>query len=338
MLDLAMWEDVTADPSVLIVDGSIVRLYVRDGCLTVKDGPRDNERIRTIPRAPRVVRHVIILSAHGTPTLEAQRWMTDQDITWMVVDTSGKSPRTLSRSDVAVDAKLMRMQAMCAEGYPLEGIGVEIWRGFVTHKLEGQAWVAEHMLSNPVVAKAIRARNDMVQISDSVKAITGYEGNAADAYWSAWKGLAPQWYRPFPIKPHWLAYPGRKSLRRSETNRRATDPVNCMLNFAYHCAETECIIALQAAGLDPRMGVYHADQPGRASFALDLIEVIRPRVDEIVLKILGDRIDKRLFREDKEGIVQLVAPLTHQLASDVRGISHLLAPDVARVKSLLTAG
>lgn len=341
-----LWDDITDDESIMIVDGPAVKLYVTGGTrehasrkttgqsLCVVDGPRDDPRTRYVHSVPRVVRHIIILSTHGNPSLDAQRFMADNEITWMCIDATGKAPRTLAISGQMTDPKFMRKQAMTAEGYPLEHIGLEIVRGFIINKLEGQAYNAQTKLKRPDIAAAIRARMDLVLTADSLESIRGYEGGAADAYWAAWKGLEPKWWKRV-IKPTWLSYPGRKSLRRSETNRRATDPINALLNFAYHCAEVECVIACHAAGLDPRMGISHVDMNGRASFALDLIEVIRPRVDEVILEILGESLDPRLFWSDREGIVRVSAPLTHRIAAGVSDTRKYLTPAVKQVTDLL---
>jgi len=301
-----------------------------------------------------VVKHIVILSGHGSPSLDAIRFLADQGITWAIIDAGGKSPRILGTSGQTIDAKLMRLQAMAAPGFPLEWAGVQIIRELTTLKLEGQAFNAEYVLSNPQLAKAIRSQIDGAltvtrdTAKDTLASIMGYEGTGADAYWTAWKGIAPLWHRITTVlKPNWLSYPGRKSLRRSETNRKATDPINAALNFGYHAAESWCIIALLAAGLDPRMGIQHVDTDGRASFALDLIETVRPIVDEIVLDIFmtgrlngpgSERLDPRMLWSDREGIVHVSQPLTGVIAQRVglRCQTHL-SPVVRRIADLLTS-
>jgi CRISP-associated protein Cas1 len=366
-LDLAMWEDLTPDPSILIVDGPSPRMYVTGGTrdkstrkvtgqsLCIIDGPkRTDPRTRYIHDTNKIVKHIVILSAHGNPSLDAIRFLANQGITWAIIDTNGKTPRILGTSGQNIDAKLMRLQAMAAPGYPLEWTGVQIIRELNALKLEGQAFNAEYVLDNPQLAKAIRTQLDgslTVQrptAKETLASIMGYEGTAADAYWTAWKGIAPVWHRITTVlKPNWLSYPGRKSLRRSETNRKATDPINAALNFGYHVAESWCIIALLAAGLDPRMGIQHVDTDGRASFALDIIETVRPIVDEIVLDIFltgrlngskSDRLDPRMCWSDREGIVHVAQPLTGVIAQRVgqRCQTHL-SPVVTRIKDLLTS-
>ena len=54
---------------------------------------------------------------------------------------------------------------------------------------------------------------------------------------------------------------------------------------------------------------------GRPSFSCDVMEAIRPLVDDHVLDIVSGPLQKRMFIEDARGVVRCVAPLTHQLAS-----------------------
>lgn len=52
----------------------------------------------------------------------------------------------------------------------------------------------------------------------------------------------------------------------------------------------DCRSALEAHGLDPRVGFLHADRPGRASLALDLMEELRPVLaDRLALTLVNHR-------------------------------------------------
>lgn len=60
------------------------------------------------------------------------------------------------------------------------------------------------------------------------------------------------------------------------SRRPPLDPVNAMLSFAYNMLAHGCASALEAAGLDPYVGFFTGDRPGRTSTALDLMEELRP--------------------------------------------------------------
>lgn len=365
-LDLSIWEDLTPDPSILIIDGPSPRMFVKGGTrdkstrkttgqsLVIMDGPkRDNPRTRYIHDTDKIVKHIVILSAHGSPSIDAIRFLAGMGITWAMIDMSTGVPKITATSSQNIDAKLMRLQAMAAPGFPLEWTGVQIVRELTILKLEGQAFNAEYVLHNVPLAKAIRGQIDGAltvthpTTKKTLEGIMGYEGTGADAYWTSWKGITPAWSRITTVlKPNWLSYTGRKSLRRSETNRQATDPINAALNFGYHVAESWCIIALLAAGLDPRMGIQHVDTDGRSSFALDLIEVVRPLVDEIILDVFmtgrlsgtgSVRLDPRMFWSNREGIVHVSQPLTGVIAQRIgQRCQEHLSPVVKRIQDLLT--
>jgi hypothetical protein len=116
-------------------------------------------------------------------------------------------------------------------------------------------------------------------------------------------------------------------LASAASNRKAERPVNAMLNYLYSLVEAEAILACQTVGLDPGLGIVHADAKGRQSLALDLMEPVRPEVDAFVL----DMIERRTFRkaefaETSDGHVRLLAPLTHELAETMPRWAKSLGP------------
>ena len=62
-----------------------------------------------------------------------------------------------------------------------------------------------------------------------------------------------------------------------------------MRNYLFACLESEARLALLAHGLDPTLGVLHADQRNRDSLALDAMEPVRADVDAFLLDLLEDR-------------------------------------------------
>ncbi len=88
-----------------------------------------------------------------------------------------------------------------------------------------------------------------------------------------------------------------------------------MRNYLFACVESEARLALLAHGIDPTLGVLHADQRNRDSFALDVMEPVRPDVDAFLLDLLEDRVfTARDFAELPNGVCRIAAPLTHELS------------------------
>jgi CRISPR-associated endonuclease Cas1 len=84
----------------------------------------------------------------------------------------------------------------------------------------------------------------------------------------------------------------------------AANPANAILNYLYALLEAECRIACLAIGLDPGLGIVHADQRSRDSLALDIMEAVRPDVDAYVLDLLASRVfAARDFHETRQGAV-----------------------------------
>ena len=74
------------------------------------------------------------------------------------------------------------------------------------------------------------------------------------------------------------------------SRRPPLDRVNALLSFLYAMLGHDCRSALEAHGLDPQVGLLHADRPGRASLALDLMEELRPVLaDRLALTLVNRR-------------------------------------------------
>src|SRR5205823_4076498 len=80
-------------------------------------------------------------------------------------------------------------------------------------------------------------------------------------------------------------------------------------------AVSELSIALTGAGLDPGIGVFHADRARRPSLAYDAVEVLRPYIDGWFAAWLATTcFSKRDFYEESDGTIRLTRPLTSHLA------------------------
>lgn len=85
----------------------------------------------------------------------------------------------------------------------------------------------------------------------------------------------------------------RKSIKQDlgfcERNRRPPkDPVNAMLSFGYTILLHKVLAAIEQAGVDPFLANLHANQNGRPSLALDLMEEFRLfTVDAVVTRLVN---------------------------------------------------
>ena len=151
----------------------------------------------------------------------------------------------------------------------------------VVKKIRGQQRMLARALERRpdqryTLTRAIRALEDrQVALRESAHSrdrIRGLEGAAAAAYFGGYCSLFP------PV----LEFNGR--------NRRPPkDPVNACLSLAYTLAHADAVQAIHAAGLDPMLGFYHDVAFGRESLACDLIEPLRPCIDDWVWSLFRER-------------------------------------------------
>jgi len=104
--------------------------------------------------------------------------------------------------------------------------------------------------------------------------LRGIEGEAAQFYFDVFDALIVQQKGAF-------VFDGR--------NRRPPeDNVNALLSFLYMLLMRDIAGALTAHGLDPAVGFFHRDRPGRASLALDLMEEFRAAfADRLALALIN---------------------------------------------------
>lgn len=163
-------------------------------------------------------------------------------------------------------------------------------REIVAAKLNNQARLAQRLLDQRPDQRAALTRSERIirqaaeklASAESLDALRGLEGAAASASFDALKAVLP---------PR-LEFTGR--------NRRPPrDPVNAALSLAYTLAHSDAVQALYSAGLDPAIGMLHDPAWGRPSAAADLIEPLRPHLDEWVWILFRDRIiDQHHFSRD----------------------------------------
>src|SRR5215217_5000241 len=133
------------------------------------------------------------------------------------------------------------------------------------------------------------------------------------------------------IPEHWRTF-GTRASPITSTSRSAGNPINALLNYAYAILETEVRLAILAMGLDPGMGVLHADLKSRDSFVYDLLEPLRPVVDGYVLNLLAERtFAVKEFFETRQGVCWLMPPLPQTVAELAPRLAQLAAPVVEQV-------
>jgi len=313
---------------VCVADGFGVRVVVERGALEVHDGVGPHRRSRRYDRATHGLRRLVILNASGVVSLDALRWCANLGVGVVVFGREGSAELT-STPRMTDDARLRRTQALA----PFEPYGIDVARWLMSRKIQGQGKLLLRRFGDAVTAETIGNLTLATEGVETIDELRQLEASAAALYFGAWSGRA-ECVPTFATKdlrripPHWSRYEGRRSvLASAASNRKAERPVNAMLNYLYSLVEAEAILACQAVGLAPGLGIAHADAKGRQSLALDLMEPLRPEVDAFVL----DMVERRTFRkaeftETSDGHVRLLAPLTHELAETMPQWARSLGP------------
>jgi len=163
---------------------------------------------------------------------------------------------------------------------------IKVARNCIMGKIFNSRWVLERASRdyplrldiNKLKEKSsfLAERVKETRICEEPKTLLGIEGEAASVYFSVFDDLILQQKDDF-------CFHGR--------NRRPPlDNVNALLSFTYSLLAGMCASALEAVGLDPYVGFFHTDRPGRISLALDIMEELRSvMADRFVLTLINKK-------------------------------------------------
>lgn len=154
---------------------------------------------------------------------------------------------------------------------------LELARKLVNCRAQGQRKLLMRGKKNNKSEKLINAIAQMKAVlklipqAKSLESLLGYEGNLAALYFDALPNLIS------PDAPAEMGFDNR--------NRRPPkDRFNAMLGFGYALLIKDVMNAILTVGLEPALGFYHQPRSQAAPLALDLMEIFRvPLVDMIVL-------------------------------------------------------
>src|ERR1700688_1249827 len=311
---------------VLVVDGYGMSLRVLYGKLRVEDGIADRRRSLVLDRTGSGLERLVLLGKTASLTLEALAWL--RAIGAALVHLAPDGALLAHSVPFGYDGHpIRRAQALAT----ITGLDVDLARELIRRKLEGQR---KNLVRLRV--RDLHAFDGLCEALDragTIDEVRLCEAKAAALYWNAWSNvpLNVRGRDLARIPARWARYDSRASMLTGAP-RAATNPVNALLNYLYSLLESESRLALLAAGLDPTLGVLHADQRNRDSFALDAMEPIRPDVDAFVLDLLEAHVfTSREFVELPNGVCRVRAPLTHDLALTLPRWRLLVAPVVAHL-------
>ncbi len=323
---------LAGDETVAVVDGYGIRISVQRGHLLIADGVGRHRRERRFSRATCPAKRILILGHTGAITLEAIRWCSDVGVAIAQLDHDGRLLVT-SATRWAGAARIRRVQALAM----FTSVGLDVARFVLGRKIRGQLDLVRQLPGVKSIDPVFDGARVDIADAKTIDDLLRLESSVAAAYWMRWASVETVFAETIRtgVPGHWKSFGQRRSTRVSKT-RHAITPANAILNYLYRLLEVETTIAIHASGLDPTIGIWHADERYRDSLALDLMEAGRPAVDSYALSLLGTEIFRKCdFIETPEGGCRLAAPLTHQLAAALPAIRNVIEPVVMEAGRLL---
>ena len=168
-----------------------------------------------------------------------------------------------------------------------EAMSLEIGKTCILGKVYNARWVLERAVRDhglqidtdrvKTASDSLKNSLNLIQNCQSKDQLRGYEGEAASVYFGVFDELILQQKKEF-------FFQGR-------SKRPPMDNVNALLSFVYTLLANMISSALECVGLDPYVGYFHTDRPGRASLSFDIIEEFRPALaDRFVLSLINKKL------------------------------------------------
>ncbi len=161
---------------------------------------------------------------------------------------------------------------------------LDIAKGFIAAKIVNCRTVLGRSLrDHGEVIRCDRIRNadnllienlGKIETCPDADVLRGIEGNCAKFYFDVLDELILKQKTDFFI--------------HNRNRRPPLDNMNALLSFLYTLLAHDMESALETVGLDPYVGFFHTDRPGRAGLALDMMEELRPfMADRLVLNMVN---------------------------------------------------
>jgi CRISPR-associated protein Cas1 len=236
----------------------------------------NGERIATLPLGP-AERMIVRGAARIACPLLAAAW--SRGITLVLLGGRMGEIAAMQHGPAHADARIRLLQyrlaldpaGRSARAQRLVLAKVSTQRLLLRRALMSRADARGALLDAIATVEGVRRRLQRGE-GDSLGALMGLEGAAAAAHFAGLAALFPP------------------SLGFTERNRRPPrDPVNACLSLGYTLLHAEAVRAAHRAGLDPLIGFFHQPAPGRESLACDLVEPLRPKIDEWVWELFRAR-------------------------------------------------
>ncbi len=216
----------------------------------------------------------IIISANALISTQAVLLCIEKQIQMVISTWSGKPVARLWSSTQGKSTQLRRKQYLNQDTV----IGFNISVMILERKLREQKMFLIYLKNNrksppakleqsiTTISNAIKKVKNTQHSKDYKATILGLEGASAANYFQAISLILP-----------------KKWSTEKRSQHPAHDPFNAVLNYLYGMAYADVEKIIILSGLDPNSGFFHSDSYGKPTLSYDIIEVVRPIIDRIVV-------------------------------------------------------
>lgn len=320
---------------VIVVDGHGISITTdrKFRQLIITDGMNGYGRTRTITVGDTKVKRIVVIGRSGYITLEAMDLINGANYS-----TNGRrKSKPMSLIRVGWDGQLVnasvvskydagRREAQYSLVNAPEGVEA-ITKYLMECKFTGHQRVFPDWDTGLWLGK-LNACTDRDEIRE-------VEGNEAEEYFGRLHGLKMRFTSP-KVPEDRRTFDGRSSnVGDSLKNQYADDFPNALWNYGYGLAAVETMIACHIYGLDPDLGVQHIGRNQRHDMVHDVLESVRPLVDEYVINLIKTRIFRPTdFSITSNGTCRVARPLTTELVEQMPRWHAAVAPHVAHVAAV----
>jgi CRISPR/Cas system-associated endonuclease Cas1 len=252
--------------NILTTTSDRASLKVKGGALRVTDGTHElvYERRSVKPLA------IVMVGWSGFVTIEAMRFCFDHGVAIIILDWT-RDFLTIVAPPARQSAAMIRAQATI-EPLPIA-------KALITAKLEAHA--ALGAIDNSTCAAAL----DRLAFASSLPHVLMAEAQAARSAWMKHEVML-SWREAGPVPKSWKLPYGARRRMSGKTAKRATDPINALLNLALAVTIGRLTVALCARGQSPALGFVH--QTPQWALAYDVIEPLRPHIEAATFRFIRE--------------------------------------------------
>jgi len=287
------------NPNPLILSGHGNSMRIDKGTLLIKEGfthyPQKAVQYRYFAGDLELPKTIMLLDGSGSLSFDVLSWLSEQNVSLIRIKWNGDVAIVCNASGYAADQSKVDWQRELRND-PEKRLFFA--KNIISRKLENTiVTLQKHLPQSHYNEKAIawvkRAIAEIPEKLANLRQVRAIEGHCASAYFKAWTQLELNWKQTskYPIPDHWRYYRARSAVHECKSeNRRASDPINAMLNYAYAIKLSQLQIDAIASGYHPMLGIMHHEERGKPSYILDLLEPQRPKVDAIILEFVQNQI------------------------------------------------